>query len=323
MMDVSVLIVCYKSRDLIVECLRGVYQYTSGCEFEVLLVDCSNDGAIQLVKEQFPNVRIVENTENLGFGRGNNLLAGHARGKFLILLNPDVIVTDNAIGELYRTAVGLPDAGAVGGRTRLPDGSRDPGCRQTIPTLRRLIVAAVGGAKFLNGALPENATMSAEVETLSGAFMLVRDEAWRQVNGFDTSFFMYSEELDLCYRLRQQGWKIVMTPKAEIIHLVGSGQGQNPRRIMLLTTARMHFFRKFWNPISVVVGGCVLWLHAFIRVVIASVGQVILGHERAGRLRTAHYDVVFQPKSWWYGFTHQSLPRTSATEQKAEASSPV
>jgi len=303
MIDVSILIVCYKSRDLILQCLRGVYLYTSGCTFEVLLLDCSNDGTVDLVKSEFPQVRVIDNCLNLGFGKGNNLLAKHATGEFLVLLNPDVIVNDNAIVELFRTAVALPHAGAVGGRARLPDGSRDPGSRQTVPTVRRLMIAAVGGAKLLNGALPENAREAAEVETLSGAFMLVRADAWREADGFDTSFFMYSEELDLCHRLRRQGRGIVMTPCAEVVHLVGGGQAQNPQRIQLLTTARMHFFRKYWNLPRTWLAGTVLWTHGFVRVLLGTIGGPLLGWDRACRLRQAYAGIVFQPQTWWGGFS--------------------
>jgi N-acetylglucosaminyl-diphospho-decaprenol L-rhamnosyltransferase len=302
MIDVSILIVCYKSKDLIEQCLRGVYEQTCGCQFEVLLVDCSNDGTTDLVRARFPQTRVIESSENLGFGRGNNFLASHATGQYLILLNPDVIVSDDSIGELYRTAVAMPKAGAIGGRARLPDGKRDPGCRQCVPSLFRMIVAAVGGAKFLNGALPENATDAAEVETLSGAFMLVRRDAWEQAQGFDTSFFMYSEELDLCERIRKNGWLIVMTPRAEIIHLVGGGQGQSSRRILLITKARMHYCRKYWNRPKVVLGGLVMWTHALIRVVIGSVAGVALGANRARQLKEAYAGIVLQPGSWWFGF---------------------
>ena len=302
MVDVSILIVCYRSRDLILQCLKGVNLYTRGCTYEVLLVDCSNDGTVDLVSQTYPQTRIIENTQNLGFGKGNNLLAEHAGGRFLVLLNPDVVVNDDAIGELYRTAMAWPDAGAVGGRCRLPTGERDPGSKQFVPTLSRLAIAAIGGARFVNGALAEAATSAAAVETLSGAFMLVRRDVWREVQGFDSSFFMYSEELDLCQRIKKHGWLIVMTPRAEIIHLVGGGDGQNPKRILMLTTSRMHFFRKFWSPWQVNIGGAILWAHALIRVVLAFVGGLLLGKNRADRLRNAYVGIVLHPRSWWNGF---------------------
>ncbi len=300
--DMSILIVCYKSRDLIQQCLEGVYAYTSGCTFEVLIVDCSNDGAVDLVKEKFPAARVIENSENLGFGRGNNLLADHANGTFLVLLNPDVIVSDNAIGLLCQTAMSHPEAGAVGGRSKLPNGMRDPGCRQWIPTISRMLIETFGGAKLLNGCLPEDAKGPAEVETLSGAFMIVRRDAWREANGFDTSFFMYSEELDLCYRLRKNGWTILMTPLAEVIHLVGGGQGQNPNRVRMITTAKMHFLRKYWSRPQAILGGVIIWCHGLIRVLLGTFGGLVLGRDRAFKLRNAYKTIVFQPRNWWFGF---------------------
>ena len=113
---------------------------------------------------------------------------------------------------------------------------------------------------------------------------------------------MYSEELDLCQRIKKQGWLIVMTPRAEIIHLVGGGDGQNPRRILMLTTSRMHFFRKFWSPWQVVTGGALLWAHALIRVMLAFLGGVFLGKIRADRLRNAYGGIVWHPRTWWNGF---------------------
>ncbi len=301
-MDVSILIVCYQSKDLIGDCLRGIFAHTQGCNFEVLLVDCSCDGTVEFVQREFPQVRVIENTENLGFGRGNNFLADRATGKHLVLLNPDTIVTDDAIGELYRLAEANPQAGAVGGQTRLPDGSRDPGCRQFVPTLFRLLMSTVGAARFLNGALPEHAQSPAEVETLCGAFMLVRADAWKSLGGFDTGYFMYAEELDLCVRLRREGWKIIMTPRAEITHLVGSGKSQSPRRIELLTTGKMHFLRKFWSRPAASLGGVLLWLHGASRMIVGVCAGRVIGQERAAKLRSAYRGIVFQPGNWWHGF---------------------
>ena len=302
MVDLSILIVCYKSRDLISECLQGIEKYTSGCQYEVLLLDCSNDGTVDLVKSKFPATRIVENSENLGFARGNNVLAEHATGTYLLLLNPDVVITDDAIGELYRTAVSMPAAGAIGGRTRLPDGSRDPGCRQCRPTLFRLASSVIGCSQLFHGMLAENAKVPANVETLHGAFMIVRRDAWLEIGGFDTSFFMYSEELDLCQRLQNRAWSIVMTPRAEIIHLAGGGDGQNPRRVCSIMKSKMHFIRKYWSHFHVVLAGALLWSHALVRVVVSYIALPIIGVRRSQKLRQAFAPIVLRPGGWWHGF---------------------
>jgi GT2 family glycosyltransferase len=302
MIELSILIVCYNSRGLISQCLCGVHTYTKGVNYEVILLDCSNDGTLDFVRGAFPQTILVENSENLGYGKGNNLLAQHANGKFLLMLNPDVIIKDDAIGELYRTAIAMPQAGALAGRIRFPNGRRDPGCRQYIPTILRILIVALGGGRIINGTIPEAATKAAEVETLSGAFMLVRMDAWQEARGFDPSFFMYSEDLDLCYRLRKRGWGIVMTPHAEIIHLDAGGNGNTPTRIHLLTTARMHFFRKYWNPPSVCLAGAILWVHALIRVLIGTVASVFVNQSWPSRLRQMYIGIVAHPENWWYGF---------------------
>ena len=317
MVDVSILIVCYKSRDLIADCLESVEKFTIGCTYEVLLVDCSNDGTVDFVRSRFPRTRIIENSENLGFGGGNNFLARYATADYILLLNPDVILTDDAISELYRTALEFPQAGAVGGRTRLPNGSRDTGSRQFFPTLFRLAISVFGAAKYLNGALPENATVPGEVETLSGAFMIVRRDVWEELKGFDTSFFMYSEELELCYRIKAHGHSVVMTPRAEIIHLAGSGNGPySSRSVYWITKSKMHFLRKYWNPVFVVLGGILLWSHAAIRATIAAIGFPILGKDLANRLKTAFFPIMWQPSTWWFGF--ESPPQVSPPPPSSE-----
>lgn len=302
MVDVSILIVCYKVRHLIAQCLEGIYRHTSGCTYEVLLVDCSNDGTVDLVRSEFPAVRCIDNAENLGFGRGNNLLAQHANGRYLLLLNPDTIVSDNAIGCLYSTAQDFPKAGAIGGRSKLPSGARDLGCRQVIPTLSRIAISAVGGASLISGWLPEEADEAREVETLHGAFMMVSADAWAAVEGFDPSFFMYSEEMDLCHRLRMLGYSIVMTPHAEIVHLVGSGKQFDARRQQLIAQARMHFLRKHWSPLASFIGACLLWLHAFVRYSAGIMGSKLAMKRRAQELRECYEGIVLRPSRWWWGF---------------------
>jgi GT2 family glycosyltransferase len=141
-----------------------------------------------------------------------------------------------------------------------------------------------------------------EVETLSGAFMLVRADAWRELGGFDTSFFMYSEELELCQRLRRHGWRVLMTPHAEVLHLVGGGDAKNPERIRLLTTAQMHFLRKFWGRPSALLGGGLIWLHGLLRLLGGAFGGRLVGSDRALKLRRAYAGIVLRPQSWWYGY---------------------
>lgn len=300
--DVSVLIVCYNSLELIGPTLEGVFRYTSDCTYEVLLVDCSGDGTLKWVAEHYPQVRLIENDRNLGFAKGNNFLAGHAKGRKLLLLNPDVIVHDNAIGELYKCSLAHPNAGAWGGQTRLPSGRVDPGSQQSTPTLARLALAAIGQERRTIGGLASDATEPASVEGLSGAFLLIDRDTWEEMGGFDTSFFMYAEELDLCYRLRQSGRDLIMTPKSEITHLVGGGSSLNSKRMTSIAKAKMHFLRKHRSGPYAALAGVLFWTTAANRTLAGWIGR----SERSSLMRQAYSPLITHPRRWWSGYPKES-----------------
>lgn len=300
--DVSILIVCYKSLDYIDDCLSSLFRFVVGCRFEVLLLDCSEDGTIEFVRESYPSVRIVDNHENIGFSKGNNRLAEQARGKYLLLLNADTYLTDDAVSELYRCAERYKpsELGAIGGRARLPDGRRDPGSRQSFPTLTKLAISTVGGAKWLNGALPENATQPGAVESLSGAFMMVPASVWEAMGGLDESFFAYCEEMDFCHRLQIAGLPVIMTPTAEIVHLGGGGSHRSERSVMK-AQALMHLLRKHWSSSQVIAAGLLIWSHGLARAVAGYIGKPI-SRQKSAELVSAFGPLVRSPRSWWHGF---------------------
>lgn len=301
--DISVLIVCYRSKDLVLNTLEGLYGHTQGPTFEVLLTDCSHDGTEQTVAQRFPGVRIVSAPENLGFARGNNFLAEHAKGRYLLLLNPDVEIHENAVGELYRCARERPSAGAWGGVTYLKNGRVDPGSRQSTPNLWRLCLAVVGFERWATGGLSPAETRPREVEALSGAFMMLTTDRWRDMGGFDETFFMYAEELDLCYRLRRAGFPPVMTPKSRVIHLVGSGAGRSPKRLAAIARAKMHFLRKHRGPIVAALGGALLWSAAMKKVIAARLVGSFSRNRRLGEIAEAYALTAFHPRDWWGGYS--------------------
>lgn len=301
--DISVLIVCYQSRDLVMNTLQGLYAHTRGCTFEVLLTDCSNDGTEQDVALRFPAVRIVSAPENLGFARANNFLANHAMGRFLLLLNPDVEIHENAVGELYACAWREPTAGGWGGQTYLRDGRVDPSSCQSTPNLRRLLLGAIGFEHWTRGGLSPKATQPCEVEALSGAFMMVTAKNWQKMGGFDESFFMYAEELDLCYRLRSAGLPLVMTPNSQVIHLVGSGSGRSPKRIAAITRAKMHFLRKHRGKVIAALGGFLMWSTAMKKVIAATLLGALSRNKRLMDVSDAYSSTAFHPREWWSGYS--------------------
>lgn len=320
--EVSILIVGYNTKELVADCLRGLYEHTVGVEFEVLYVDCSDDGSVQMLARDFPQVRVIENNQNLGFGRGNNLLARHAKGKRLLLLNPDTIISDNAIGELNALADSEPDAGAWGGMTVLPDGRVDPGCKQPGPGLKYLVYRMVGLRSASEAGLSKNADMPQEVPVLTGAFMMVRRDVWQQLKGFDESFFMYCEETELCLRIWQSGNRILMTPKSRITHLVGSGSSDSPTRMLAMTKGNRQMARKHFGTLHNLCDGVLRWLYSLTRY-LAGIILVPIKPDKARRMRGKHRLVVFRLQDWWSGWENTPQSQNSEVSTASETTKPV
>jgi hypothetical protein len=227
--SLSVVIVSFNARDHLEHCLDAV----AGSGHEVVVVDnASSDGTPALVRERFPSVRIVELEENIGFGAANNVGMEAASGRWLLLLNSDAWPVDDAIERLAAFGEAHPRAGIVGPRLRNPDGSLQRSVRGH-PTLWRIATEYL----FLRHLAPRSRALNAfygggfdhasvrEVEVLKGAVLLVRRESSEAVGGFDPAYFMYGEEMDLCYRVREAGWAVVFDPDAEFVHVGGVSTG--------------------------------------------------------------------------------------------------
>ena len=301
--ELSILMVGYQARDLTLDCLESVFSKTEGVEFEVVLIDNGDDGTDQAVAERFPQVRIVPSLGNIGFGRGNNEAARHAKGKYLLLLNPDTLINDNAIGELVSCARLHEECGAWGGMTFLPDGRRDPSSAQIGPSLLTSIFNVLGLGRLRRGGVPDDATQPEQVRVLTGAFMIVRADVWTQTGGFDPSFFMYNEEVDLCLRIRRElGLPIMMTPAAKITHLVGMGNSMSSRRLGAMMQSRMHLDRKHHGRLHNYAKGVLTWLHGATRYYGAIIARPMIGRAKSDKLRQGFAPIVLQPGSWWHGF---------------------
>lgn len=305
---ISILIVGYNTKDLVLDCLEGLYEHTRGPSFEVLFVDCSNDGSEQAIRERFPCVRVIDNGENLGFGRGNNFLARYAQGDFLLLLNPDTLIKDNAIGALYDFASNTPDAGAWGGITRLPDGAIDPGCRQACPGLGSAFLTLIGLGSMACPDIEADGGGGVDVHSLSGAFMMLPRGLWQKLGGFDESFFMYCEETDLCLRVRKAGYRVLITTHSSIVHLVGSGSAQSAKRMIALTRGGMHLTRKHHGGLHIYASGIIRWLYSVSRYALGVVGTPLIGGKRAAQLRSRHAPIVCKPGQWFGGWEEDPAP---------------
>jgi GT2 family glycosyltransferase len=225
-MKVSIIVVSHNACDELERCLDSV----AGGEREVIVVDnASSDGSPQLVRERFPAVRLLELPENRGFGAGNNEGMRIAAGRWFLLLNSDAWPVGNAIDELVDFGDRHAEIGIAGPKLLNPDGSLQRSVRG-FPTVWRLATEYFFLRKLAPGTRALNAFYAAgfdhqkvrRAEFLMGAALLVRREAIAQVGGFDERFFMFSEETDLCYRMRQAGWTVEFYPEAEFVHVGGA-----------------------------------------------------------------------------------------------------
>lgn len=298
--EVSILIVAYNSAGFISECISSVIEHTRPGSFEILLTDNGKDGTERLVRETFPDVRVIPSQGNIGFGRGNNLLAEHARGRYLLLVNPDTRLVDPAIDRLLDFAKSTP-AGAWGGLTMYPDGSLDPGNFLTIPTLGSVVREALGRGKSENRRVElENMQAPQPVPVLCGGFMMISREAWDRLGGFEPSFLLYAEEIDLFTRLGAAGYKVWLTPTSKIVHDVGSGNPYSAARLRFLFTGQMHYARRHWRTPRAQIAGFAYWLKAARRW-FASAAAGLLSAEHRAR-RSAYDPIVLRPQIWWRGY---------------------
>jgi len=219
---------------------------------EVIVVDnASTDDTVDAVRRAYPAVRIIENPENVGFARANNIGMAAARGDYVLLLNPDTRAAPGAIETLVRFLGTHPDVGAVGPKIVNPDGTPQGSVRR-FPTFRAVLYAHTV-CRLLHlfrrsyaAWMMKDFTFDrqADVDQLMGAAMLVRRAVIDQVGPFDADFFMYFEEVDWCYRIKRAGWRIVFLPDAVITHLGGRSSSQVPLKRLMMLRSLVMFFRK-------------------------------------------------------------------------------
>ncbi len=258
-MDVqlSVIIVNFNVRDFLSQTLRSVRKATQSIPSEIIVVDNhSSDGSSEIVEREFPEVLLLKNSENVGFARANNQALEQARGKFLVLLNPDTIVQEDTFQTLIRFFDNHPDAGMAGCKILNPDGTLQLACRRSFPTPWVAFTKLVGLSKLFPGSKlfgrynltylnPEQIT---EVDAISGSFMMLRREVYRQVGPLDERFFMYGEDLDWCYRVKQAQWKIYYVPETKIIHYKGTSSGKSQKDTLLMFyRAMLQFVQKHFR----------------------------------------------------------------------------
>lgn len=273
--DVSIIIVNWNGKDLLRRCLTAVEQTLGDIDAEIFVVDnASTDGSQAMVRGAFPRVRLIENSENLGFAGANNQAMRLSRGRYVLLLNSDAFVREGTIPEMVAFMDRTPDAGVASCKLLYEDGSLQRSC-YAFPTLWTEFCIAVG----LDKLFPRSRWFGQflmtywdyddvrPVDGVMGAFMLVRAAALSEVGLMDEQYFMYSEEVDWCYRFRQKGWKTYFYPYVDAVHLWGGSTRQvRVEMLVQLYRSRTRFFRKFHGHAAAALLKAIIGLNGLLRV---------------------------------------------------------
>ena len=283
MLDLAIIIVNYNTRDYLRRCLTSIYDSRGDFVFEVCVVDnASSDGSADMVRAEFPQARLIESPVNGGFAYANNLglraygFESEQTGdgvvppedvphlpRYVLLLNPDTVLPAEALATMLQFMEKHPEAGVAGPKLVLPDGRLDLACRRSFPTPQISFYRMVGLSKLfpqhprfgrynLTYLDPDQVT---EVDSVVGAFMLVRREAIQQVGLLDESFFMYGEDLDWAYRITQAGWKVYYNPAAVVLHVKRAASRHSPKAQREFYRAMRIFYDKHYARTTP------LWLH--------------------------------------------------------------
>ncbi|MEM7801840.1 MAG: glycosyltransferase family 2 protein [Chloroflexota bacterium] len=285
--DLSIIIVSWNVVDLLRACLTSIFTNGKGISLEVIVVDsASSDASVKMVKTEFPQVTLIARSDNVGFPKGNNIGLEAARGRFIYLLNPDTIVVDSALQTMLAYLDAHPQVGLVGSQLRFPDGEIQAS-RRRFPTLWTGIFEStwlqeVAPKRILAHYYMEDKKDDeiCEADWVMGASMLLRREVAEACGGMDAAYFMYSEELDWCRRIREAGWKIVYLPTAQIIHYQGKSSEQaSTARHINFNRAKIRYFRKYHGPLASGAIRSVLLLNYGWQIVLESV-KGLTGHKR-------------------------------------------
>lgn len=228
-MKLSIVILCWNDLQVISDCLRSIYSGTRQTEFEVIVSDNgSTDESIRLIREHYPQVRVIENGQNLRFSKGNNVGIRVSTGEYVLILNPDTVIHDGALDRWIEFADRHPEAGGFGCRVLNRDGSYQ-GCARPFPTIWREWLAALYlrplgymSDLFISDKYVRwKGQTERVIDWQAGCSVMVRGELLKKLGGFDEQFYYYYEDLDLCHRIWDAGYPIMYTPDVVITHLVG------------------------------------------------------------------------------------------------------
>lgn len=260
MIDLTIIIVNYNTKDLTANCLDSIYKTVEGISFEIYVVDnASTDGSADFIRSTYPRVTLIENTENLGFAAANNQVLKIMRGRYALLLNSDTVLTENAVYNLFSFMESNSEAAMACGQLLNSNGTKQnsiskfPGLLTlmfNMPVLEILFPRRFPGKRHAY-------SKPIEIDSGIGACLVVRRKAWEQVGLLDERYFFFLEETDWALQMKKAGWKIFHVPSAFIYHLQGQSIGHNFKSRILFYRSRYIYFRK-WKSVLYYRTACLL-----------------------------------------------------------------
>lgn len=247
-MELSIVIVNYNTKELTLKCLRSVFASQTNYEYEVFVVDNASKGDdVEVFKKEFPQAIVISAKKNFGFAGGNNIALRQAQSKYILLLNSDTEVQPDTLNKSIQYMDAHSQVGAMSCKVLLPDGSLDKACRRKFPNPWNSFLRLFGMRKFSNYNFFGDLNQIQEVDAVAGAFIMVRKEAIDKVGLLDEEYFMYGEDLDWCWRIKEAGYKIMYVPESSITHFkYGSSRLVPFKMIRSAHNAMKIFYRKHY-----------------------------------------------------------------------------
>ena len=287
MIDLSIIIVNWNVADLLAACLDSIVSNQTQLQIEIIVIDsASSDHTISMLRQRYPQVKLIEQVENIGFVRGNNIGFQQAQGRYLLLLNPDTEIIYSALQTMVHYLDEHPDVGIVGPHTLNTDGTTQS-TRRRFPT----ILTGIFESTWLQPYAPKSIlnhyyvadqpdTETIDVDWVQGSAMMARREVYEQIGGLDEGYVMYSEEMDWCKRAKDAGWRVVFLASAQIIHHGGKSSEQVvARRQIHFQESKLRYFRKYHGWLA---AGFlrILLLTMYLWQLLIEAGKGLLGHKR-------------------------------------------
>ena len=290
--DISVVIVNWNTKNLLMDCLSSVFETIKGISFEVWVVDNgSADDSVAATRKKFPQASVIENGRNLGFAAANNRAFDCMNGRYALLLNTDAVLTEGAVSELYCFMEKTPEAAMACGQLLNSDGSKQNSFAN-FPTLAALLANETLLRIFFPDKFPSKRRQykePIEIESCVGACMIVRKEAMDKVGIFDEDYFFFFEETDWAYRMKRAGWKVFFVPSSLIYHLQGKSAGSNASARIMFYRSRYIYFSK-WRPESSTTLHIIVFFRLLVNVILNMAGTVVtFGLNKHIRTRSSLY----------------------------------